>query len=276
MLNMSLEKIATTLNISTTSITRKVLTTPIQYDILKYSIKDSDMAVKMYDNMKDEIKIGILKNPALTSYEIVLDGMHDGIEVLNQQFHFYVQHNIMAPETIMIQLTDKHDNTYIAAVIYCNKNSDNLLTTDIICIDDEYTDQQHNILINFISSLINFIFTINYLMINKPEILSSYTKRSTPNINKNLPPSKKPKSKKKRKTLVQKVININTDSLNDFYGHGHHNITCPCWGVVGHWRTYKSGKRVWIKPHKRGRDKDKYSDNYVSKEYVTVGGIVGG
>lgn len=31
-------------------------------------------------------------------------------------------------------------------------------------------------------------------------------------------------------------------------------ITCPCWGVAGHWRTYKkSGKKVWIDPYRKGK-----------------------
>jgi hypothetical protein len=27
------------------------------------------------------------------------------------------------------------------------------------------------------------------------------------------------------------------------------------WNVAGHWRTYKSGKKAWIPPHKRGKGK---------------------
>lgn len=33
-------------------------------------------------------------------------------------------------------------------------------------------------------------------------------------------------------------------------------ITCPCWGVAGHWRTYKkSGKKVWIEPYRKGKQR---------------------
>lgn len=32
-------------------------------------------------------------------------------------------------------------------------------------------------------------------------------------------------------------------------------INCPCWGVAGHWRTYKSGKKVWIKPYRKGKQR---------------------
>ena len=34
---------------------------------------------------------------------------------------------------------------------------------------------------------------------------------------------------------------------------GTHNIQCECWGVRGHYRTYKSGKQVWINAYKKGK-----------------------
>ena len=45
-------------------------------------------------------------------------------------------------------------------------------------------------------------------------------------------------------------------------------ITCPVWGVRGHWRVYKkTGKRVWIEPYKKGKERNNSSE-YVSKTYV--------
>lgn len=46
--------------------------------------------------------------------------------------------------------------------------------------------------------------------------------------------------------------------------HGHKKITCPCWGVRGHYRHYKSGKVVFIKPYQKGKNRS----NYSPKEYV--------
>lgn len=46
---------------------------------------------------------------------------------------------------------------------------------------------------------------------------------------------------------------------------GRH-MTCPCWGVIGHWRTYKSGKQVWIKPYRKGKDRN-HPLTYEPKEY---------
>lgn len=46
----------------------------------------------------------------------------------------------------------------------------------------------------------------------------------------------------------------------------HYKMQCPCWGVVGHWREYKSGKRIWIKPYKKGKQRNNPSA-YSPKEY---------
>ena len=44
---------------------------------------------------------------------------------------------------------------------------------------------------------------------------------------------------------------------------GKHNMTCPAWGVRGHYRTYKNGKKVWIAPYSKGKDRG----NYKGKNY---------
>lgn len=46
--------------------------------------------------------------------------------------------------------------------------------------------------------------------------------------------------------------------------HHHGKITCPCWGVRGHYRHYKSGKVIFIEAYQKGKDRS----NYSPKEYV--------
>ena len=46
----------------------------------------------------------------------------------------------------------------------------------------------------------------------------------------------------------------------------HAVITCPCWGVRGHFRHYKNGKVIFIEPHLKGKDKDQYK----GKEYALM------
>lgn len=48
--------------------------------------------------------------------------------------------------------------------------------------------------------------------------------------------------------------------------HKHRKITCPCWGVRGHYRHYKSGKVVFIEAYQKGKDRSRYTP----KEYVGI------
>jgi len=41
-------------------------------------------------------------------------------------------------------------------------------------------------------------------------------------------------------------------------------ITCERWGVRGHWRTYRSGRRVWIAPYEKGRGSKRKDTVYVT------------
>ena len=69
--------------------------------------------------------------------------------------------------------------------------------------------------------------------------------------------SKKKNSQNKVKANNVRYYFINND--NDFSLHnkrGQITRHCSVWYVVGHYRTYKSGKKVFIKPHWRGPLRD--------------------
>ena len=53
--------------------------------------------------------------------------------------------------------------------------------------------------------------------------------------------------------LLDDIINYMAVNMPDDAPHFHR--TCPCWEVRGFYRHYKNGKTVWIKPHKRGKDR---------------------
>ena len=36
----------------------------------------------------------------------------------------------------------------------------------------------------------------------------------------------------------------------------HHSIQCPCWSVRGHYRTYKNGRTVFVKPYRKGKKRE--------------------
>ena len=69
----------------------------------------------------------------------------------------------------------------------------------------------------------------------------------------------------RRKVKIAKTIHVNKEELKK-YAEPHKHMTCPCWGVIGHWRTYKTGKQVWIAPYRKGRKRDDIS-TYEPKDY---------
>ena len=96
-------------------------------------------------------------------------------------------------------------------------------------------------------------------MINRPEVFyCSHRRTHTTHSGK--------KGKRRKKVRVIRRICINRNELTKYASSGKH-MMCACWGVTGHWRTYKNGKKIWIEPYRKGRERDN-QDAYTSKEYV--------
>jgi len=84
-------------------------------------------------------------------------------------------------------------------------------------------------------------------------------------------PSNNQKRKKKKRNVVKavKVISVNhieMQKLVEEMNETKRTINCPCWGVIGHWRNYKTGKRTWIQPYRKGKYRHK-KGAYSPKEY---------
>lgn len=70
----------------------------------------------------------------------------------------------------------------------------------------------------------------------------------------------------KRIAKVQRIINICMDDADIIAATGKH-IYLPLWSVAGHWRVTKTGKRVWVKPFYKGKDRNKPNAVFSAKEY---------
>jgi hypothetical protein len=99
---------------------------------------------------------------------------------------------------------------------------------------------------------------------NRPEVFL-HSEVRTPVVN------SKSKNKKARhetkKFHTVKIIHINYEELIRVPSTTHYQMTCPCWGVAGHWRNYQSGKRIWIKPYRKGAERDN-AEKYLPKSYA--------
>lgn len=74
--------------------------------------------------------------------------------------------------------------------------------------------------------------------------------------------------KKKREVKAVRVMRTNAKEFAK-YTIKQREISCPCWGVIGHWRNCKSGKKVWVRPYRKGRERDN-PEAYSPKEYQFV------
>lgn len=89
---------------------------------------------------------------------------------------------------------------------------------------------------------------IQYLSLERPEVVVT----SLTEVSYNKTVKKKGKYKTERRTKMIRNIRLNSKEL----AKRHNTITCECWGVAGHWRTYKSGKQVFIHAYRKGKKRD--------------------
>ena len=108
---------------------------------------------------------------------------------------------------------------------------------------------------------------IQYRLINRPEFVHLRHKRFPQN---EILEAKKRPVKNTQVVKVQRLITIALDddeSLPAATNHNKHEITLTLWGVAGHWRICRSGKRIWIKPYLKGKDRFNNKVMYSSKDY---------
>lgn len=79
---------------------------------------------------------------------------------------------------------------------------------------------------------------------------------------------KRKKNKPSYRVNLYKVIHLKKDWYTEVKKHIEY--TCPAWRVRGHYRTYKSGKQVYIKPYTKGKDRNN-SSMIVDKTYYMKG-----
>lgn len=65
---------------------------------------------------------------------------------------------------------------------------------------------------------------------------------------------------KDRKTIYIKKYYLREKEINKaIEDYRMHNIKCPLWWVLGHYRKYKNGKIIWISGYWKGKDRDKFT-----------------
>lgn len=110
----------------------------------------------------------------------------------------------------------------------------------------------------------NLILGIQFCFVEKPQIFSVASNYSVFASN-----HKKEKLSKNRTVHIQKTIKIlNTKDLEKTITG--RQMLCNRWSVSGHYRIYKSGKKVWIAPYEKGSHRNDKSYPLSSKIYKEV------
>lgn len=71
---------------------------------------------------------------------------------------------------------------------------------------------------------------------------------------------KKSESKTNRENkiyLLDEIVDYVNENGLTVDKSSNHTITCPCWGVRGHYRHYKNGNVVFVKSYEKGKEKGK-------------------
>jgi len=139
------------------------------------------------------------------------------------------------------------------------------LSSSIIFVDDVFAHFVSKDNIDAITDhAIAVYFATQYIVRNRPVELREKTECISSSRH-----QKDSKKRRKRVVRLVKTIYIDCDTVEAVEKQSHEirTIQCPCWGVIGHWRTYKSGKKVWIEPYKKGRER-KNPSAYKPKDYA--------
>lgn len=118
----------------------------------------------------------------------------------------------------------------------------------------------------------NILYASSFLLANRllreyPEFLSS-RKEALAIARQDSKKSKKKKKRAERNVIiVERTIYTLKDGAVVSDGTSKVEYTCPCWTVRGHWRHLRDGRKVWVRPYRKGKDR-LCDDALVAKDYI--------
>lgn len=122
------------------------------------------------------------------------------------------------------------------------------------------TDEGISFLVLMLRDLKFSYMGIQYALRNRPEVFVERRDAvSNPFTHVNPAPAY-------RRVIARKKYVICEREFAEYRRTGR-TMQCPCWGVMGHWRTYKSGKAIWIEPYRKGKERNN-PNAYSPKNYL--------
>ena len=114
----------------------------------------------------------------------------------------------------------------------------------------------------------NNYLRVQAILLNRPEV---FKKVSVPKSQLEKHVDTSPHTHKQRKVKLRRIIVVDRDKIPTGCFCLRREMQCPCWGVIGHVRHYKSGRDAWIKPYVKGKARQNMS-MYSSKQYEVMKG----
>ncbi|APQ97687.1 hypothetical protein [Clostridium botulinum] len=209
---------------------------------------NKDMLMHIFDEGIIKIKdiVSYKKSDSYIHFKIIYTEKIKTVQL--NEYYLNESKNLIYISTYIPHLSmEKHIESFVSQKpvvfnreIYINKLLGN------IDDDDVKKDVQNNL---------NLYYSILfYLQLNQETII----RQARTHTKKIQAKKDKRKGKKPRVKLIrQNIIKLNTDHIQlTEEERMHYDRHTFGWTVRGHWREYKSGKKVWIKPQVRG-DKSK-------------------
>jgi len=201
------------------------------YDLM-FTMKNSkdrfsNFRLKIFDN-KDEIERTIMKGSGFQSFFgiLVVDCSFTGLSFASPLTIY--KGKILSNEIIILNESETVNNNI--------KNDIDINNGDLIMPT-----------LRTLSTLALRCFAIINDKLKNPDIKYSGNSESKEKVV--IVGSKKNK-KGHRKTCYCRVLNL---SSNEVRNTSARNITCECWGVVGHRRVLPNGKITWVRPYTKGK-----------------------
>ncbi|GCD12716.1 hypothetical protein [Clostridium tagluense] len=230
--------------------------------IEQWCFKNKDLIVKNKDNIRHTINEGIIKiNSTKSNYlfslvhfknieDKVYIAKYGYFEDMKQIKHF------CGGEDFFIKLQDG------LSLFYSKENIDKMEMNNMPVSNEfiEYmkskydNNYQEHLGFHFAEPIFKYISILIYSQLNQEHIIKQ-TKTYTQKVQskKDKRAGKKPKVKLTKQTIITlNTGHIQTPTEEEKREYERHTFG---WTVRGHWRTYQSGEKIWIKPQVRG-DKD--------------------
>lgn len=204
-----------------------------RFDKIIMSKNDIALLFEWRDNHKDYVRNF---KPVLKEGCIIMgDGKDKTIEVFKNNGKFYTYHLFQ-------------DNRHVHQVIWDTEIKKGITTFSTFGFDKDTEFQYNSSVISVHASLMAYMEYYG----DKKE----YVERKEISVTHHKKPKKNAKGKKSPTRIKKVIYNININKESTKFNKQRYERHAEKWTVRGHWRSLKSGKKVWIPSYVKGEGKE--------------------